>query len=133
MFSIDIFICIPFSCQKWVFFGNNLTIKESCQHWILKCESWYFQIAAQIWILLVHMLKTKKNIIQKSKDNSFIQKRARRLSCWNMQVTQLLSIRWDCKISLREKTKEKSEKEMKKGEKEKAQPIQNAIHHHAYL
>lgn len=57
VFSVDVFVSIPLPCQKWVFLWDNFTIKKCRQHGILECESRNLQIATQVWVFFVNVLK----------------------------------------------------------------------------
>lgn len=65
MLPVDVFVSIPLSGQERVSLWNNLRIEEGRQGWKLGRESSDLQISAQVAVLLVDMLQSMEDLLEK--------------------------------------------------------------------
>ena len=66
MFSVNIFVSIPLSGQKWMLFADDFPVEKRRQSGIFVRQAFDFEISAQVRAFQVDMLK-KKTIWVKSK------------------------------------------------------------------
>ena len=63
MLLVNVLISIPFSCEERMFITDYFTVEESDHLWILVCQVLNFQVAAQVGILLVHVLQHHLHVV----------------------------------------------------------------------
>ena len=70
MFSVNIFVSIPLSGQKWMLFADDFSVEKRRQSGIFVRQAFDFEISAQVRAFQVDMLK-KGNL---SKIKSWIER-----------------------------------------------------------
>lgn len=74
VFAVDVLVGVPFARQKRIAPRDDFAVEERRQHRIFGCEAGDFQIAAQVGVFLVDMLRNLQWI--------------RLQMCFNANVTQ---------------------------------------------
>jgi hypothetical protein len=57
VFSVDVLVCVPLSREEWVLLGNDFAVEERRQRWVLLRQALDLQVAAQVRVVQVHVLK----------------------------------------------------------------------------